>query len=46
MQIYCLGCRKHTDNIGSKKVIITNEVVRQKSRCANCMVQKSRFLKV
>ena len=44
MQTYCLNCRKHTDNIVSKKVI-TNEIVRQSSRCANCVAEKSRFLK-
>ena len=40
MQTYCLSCRKHIDNIGSKKVIMTNKVVREKSRCANCMSDK------
>ena len=35
MQTYCLICRKYTDNIGPRKVIITNKVVREKSRCAN-----------
>ena len=45
MQTYFLMCKKHTNNIGSKKVINTNKVVRQKPRCANCMSNKSRFLK-
>ena len=45
MQTYCLGCKKHTDNIGSKKVTMANKVIRAKSRCANCMSDKSRFLK-
>ena len=45
MQTYCLGCRKHTIYIGSKKVTMTNKVIRQKLRCANCMSDKSRFLK-
>ena len=45
MQTYCLRCKKHTNNIGSKKVMMTNKIVREKSRCANCMVVKSRFLK-
>ena len=45
MQTYCLGCRRHTGNIGSKKVIIMNKVIRDKSRCASCMTDKSRFLK-
>ena len=44
-QTYCLSCTKHTDNIGSKKVIMTNKVVRQSSKCANCVANKSRFLK-
>ena len=44
MKTCCLSCRKHPDNIGSKKVIRTNKVVREKSTCANCMVDKSRFL--
>ena len=43
MKIYCLSFRKHTDNIGLKKVIMTNKVVRQKSGSTNCMVDKSRF---
>ena len=45
MQTYCLGCKKHTYNIGSKKVIMTNKVIRYKSRCVNCMADKSRFSK-
>ena len=45
MQTYCLSCRKHTDNIGLKKVIMTNKVIRQKSKCTNCVAEKSRFLK-
>ena len=45
MQTYCLSCRKHTDNIGSKKVIMTNKVRREKSICPNCVADKSRFLK-
>ena len=45
MQTYCLSCKKHTDNIGSKKVIMTNKVITEKSRCANCVAKKLRFLK-
>ena len=37
MQTCCLSCKKHTDNIGSKKVMMTNKVIRQNSRCANYM---------
>ena len=45
MQTYCLSCKKHIGNIGSKKVIVTNKVVRQASKCAHCVSEKSRFLK-
>ena len=46
LQNHCLSCTKHIVNIGSKKkVIMKIKKVRQKSRCANCMVDKSRFLK-
>ena len=44
MQIYCLSCKKHTNNIRSKIVIMTNKLIKEKSRCANCRVDKSRFL--
>ena len=46
MQTYCLSCRKHTDNIGSKRVITTNKVIRQSPKCINCVAEKSRFLKL
>ena len=45
MQTYCLGCRNHTYSIGSKKGTMTNKVIRPKSKCTNCMSDKSRFLK-
>ena len=38
-------CRKQTDNIGSKKVTMTNTVIRQAPKCANCAAEKSRLLK-
>ena len=45
LKTYCLACRKHTDNSGSKKLIMTNAVIRVKSRCAICNNKKSDFLK-
>ena len=36
---------KDANNIGSKKVIMKNKVIRDKSRFRNCMAGKSRFLK-
>ena len=44
MQTYCLNCKKHA-NIGPRKLIMTNKVVRQSLKCANCVAEKSRFLK-
>ena len=40
----CKSCRKQTNNIGSKKVIMTNKVIRQVSKCANCIAENSMFL--
>ena len=45
MQAYCLNCGRHTGNIGSKRVMMMNKVIRDKSRCACCMSDKSIFLK-
>ena len=40
MQTYCLGCGKHTANIGSKRKI----TMRNKVKCASFMSDKRRFL--
>ena len=45
MQTYFLDCKRHTYNTCPPKIIITNKMIRQKSRCANCMANKSLFLK-
>ena len=45
MLTYRLKCNNNTKNIGSKKVTMTNKVIRQKSRFPNFMPEKSRFLK-
>ena len=36
---------KYTGNTLPKRVILTNKVVKQASKCANCKAKKSRFLK-
>ena len=41
----CLACRKHTNNIASRKVTMTNKVMRDKSRFSECSSDKSRFMK-
>ena len=40
-----LSFREHTGNVGSRKVTMTNKVIRDKSRCAQCLSDKSRFMK-
>ena len=37
LRTYCLSCREHTNNVGSKRVAMTNKVVRDKSSCGNCL---------
>ena len=37
LKTYCFACREHTGNIGSKRVTMTNKVIRDKSRCAQCL---------
>ena len=45
LRTYCLACRKHTNYIASRKVTMTNKVIRDKSRCGECLSDKSRFMK-
>ena len=47
MQTYCLSCKKTYNKYWLKKSrkVMTYKVVREKLRCANCMVDQSRFLK-
>ena len=45
LRTYCLVCKKHTDNYGSKNVSMTNKVIRNKSRCSVYLNDKSRFMK-
>ena len=45
LRTYCLACRKHTNNIASRKVTMTNKVIRDKSRYSECLSDKSRFMK-
>ena len=44
LRTYCLSCREHTNSIGSKRVTMTNKGVRDKSMCAKCSSDKSRFM--
>ena len=42
---YCLSCTKHIDNISSKKVIMKSKVIREVSKCANCVFMKEQGAK-
>ena len=40
--LHCLKCKKHTDNVCPKKLImITNIKIKEESRCAKCLAIKS-----
>ena len=41
---YCLSCKKHTNNMASRSVTMTNEVLRQKPKFSVCLSDKSIFL--
>ena len=42
MLTYCSGCKKQTDNIYPKElVLITSKEMKGKSRCAICIANKS-----
>ena len=43
LKTYCLACRKHSSNIASRKLTMTNEVIRDKSTCGEFLSDK--FLK-
>ena len=42
---YCLWCKYFIHNFRPQKVKMTNKVFREKSNCAVCQSNKSRFLK-
>ena len=46
LKTYCSACREHTGNIGSKKVTMINKVIRDKSRGAQCLSDKSTIMDI
>ena len=42
---YCLGCKDFTHNFRPQEVIMTKKVLREKSNCVACQLNKSKFLK-
>ena len=45
MKIYCLRCKKDTENIDSKMVRTKNNRLLMQSKCSDCKNKKSRFVK-
>ena len=42
---YYLGCKDYTHNFKAEEVKMTNKVLREKSKCVVCRLNKSGFLK-
>ena len=45
MQTYCLKCRKNTKTLNSKIFTTKNGTLIMQSKCADCEIKKSRFVK-
>ena len=45
MKTYCLKCRKNTENLNSKIFKTKNSRLIMQSKCSNCGIKKSRFIK-
>ena len=46
IKTYCLKERKHTENINPKKIKTGNGWLMERSKFANCGVNKARFIKM
>ena len=46
MKTYCVKCRKNTENLNSKIFKTKNGRLIMQSKCADCGIKKSRFVKV
>ena len=45
LRTYFLACKRHTNNIASRKVTMKNKETRDKSRCSECLSGKSKLTK-
>ena len=45
METYCLKCRKSTKNLNSKIFKTKNNRLIMQSKCSDCGIKKSRFVK-
>ena len=45
MKTYCLECKKDTENLDSKIFKTKNNRLIMQSKCSDCRIKKSRFVK-
>ena len=45
MKLYCVTCRKNTENLNSKIFKTKNGTLITQSKCADCGIKKSRIVK-
>ena len=45
MKTYCVKCRKNTENLNSKILKTKNNKLIMESKCTDCGIKKSRFVK-
>ena len=45
MNTYCLKCKKNTENLNSKNFKTKNNRLIMQSKCSDCGIKKSRFVK-
>ena len=45
METYCVKCRKNTENLNSKIFKTKNGRLLMQSKCTDCGIKKSRFVK-
>ena len=45
METYCVKCRKNTENLNSKIFKTKNNRLIMQSKCSDCGIKKSRFVK-
>ena len=41
MHIYCKKCKKHTSNTFPKKSLISKNKIKEKSKCAICLTERT-----
>ena len=45
MRTYCLACRKHIQKMLAQETTMKNKIIKNASRCGDCLSDNSRFMK-